>query len=321
MTARERITKVLNFEKPQDRLPMIEWATWWDKTYKRWQNDGLDVEFDDMISYFGLDDLKTVRFVGITGEATITDMASYEAISAQLYTDDQIEIGLQELRKLKEAHEKGDFAIRIWLDGFFWFPRSLMGIENHMYAFYDHPELMHRINDDVCKFNQRALEAIFNTINPDMIGFGEDMSYNHGPMLSQDSFDEFLAPYYRRLIPYIKKQGVKVLIDSDGDIMPLIPWLVDIDADGIYPLERQSHVDVAEIRRLYPNLLMLGAYDKLVMSKGEKAMREEFERLLPVMRMGGFIPSVDHQTPPEVSLENYRIYLKLFKEYCEKAVK
>jgi hypothetical protein len=37
------------------------------------------------------------------------------------------------------------------------------------------------------------------------------------------------------------------------------------------------------------------------------------------MRQGGFIPSVDHQTPPGVSLENYRIYLGLLREYCEKA--
>jgi uroporphyrinogen-III decarboxylase len=38
------------------------------------------------------------------------------------------------------------------------------------------------------------------------------------------------------------------------------------------------------------------------------------------MRSGGYVPSVDHQTPPEVSLENYKTYVKLFKEYCNKAV-
>ncbi|MCY2924669.1 MAG: hypothetical protein NT031_04400 [Planctomycetota bacterium] len=57
------------------------------------------------------------------------------------------------------------------------------------------------------------------------------------------------------------------------------------------------------------------------MPKGEAAMRGEFERLLPVMRSGGFVPSVDHQTPPGVSLENYRIYIRLFQEYCRKAAR
>ena len=44
-------------------------------------------------------------------------------------------------------------------------------------------------------------------------------------------------------------------------------------------------------------------------------MRAEFERLLPMMRAGGFIPSVDHQTPPGVSLDQYRSYLRLLDEY------
>jgi hypothetical protein len=44
-------------------------------------------------------------------------------------------------------------------------------------------------------------------------------------------------------------------------------------------------------------------------------MRKEFERLYPSMLTGKFIPSVDHQTPPDVSLDTYKIYVKLLKEY------
>ena len=53
----------------------------------------------------------------------------------------------------------------------------------------------------------------------------------------------------------------------------------------------------------------------MVMPHGEKAMSNEFERLAPLMKTGAFIPSVDHQTPPGVSLEHYRIYRKLLDEY------
>lgn len=51
------------------------------------------------------------------------------------------------------------------------------------------------------------------------------------------------------------------------------------------------------------------------MVEGEEAMRNEFERLLPAMKNGGFIPSVDHQVPPSVSLEQYQCYIKLLQEY------
>ena len=49
-------------------------------------------------------------------------------------------------------------------------------------------------------------------------------------------------------------------------------------------------------------------------------MRKEFERLLPVMARGGYIPGVDHQTPPEVSIANYRLYINLLREYAAKAI-
>ena len=119
----------------------------------------------------------------------------------------------------------------------------------------------------------------------------------------------------------IQEHGIKVLIDSDGNIHEMIPWLIEAGFDGIYPLERQSGVDINLIREQYPDFLMLGGYDKMVMSKGEAQMRAEFERILPVMKSGGYIASVDHQTPPEVTLENYKIYVRLFKEYSEKAAK
>ncbi|MFH1007465.1 MAG: uroporphyrinogen decarboxylase family protein [Candidatus Latescibacterota bacterium] len=206
------------------------------------------------------------------------------------------------------------------LDGFFWFPRELFGIEGHFFAFYDCPQLMHRINSELADFNIRAIEALFPIFKPDMVGIGEDMFYNHGPMLSYEIFREFLLPYYKRVIPYIKQQGVKVLIDSDGDITTMIPWMEEAGIEGAYPLERQAGVDIVKIREEYPAFLMMGGYDKMVMPHGEKAMRAEFERILPVMKSGGYIPSVDHQTPPGVSLENYKIYVRLFREYCERTV-
>jgi uroporphyrinogen-III decarboxylase len=76
---------------------------------------------------------------------------------------------------------------------------------------------------------------------------------------------------------------------------------------------------MAKMRELYPDMLFIGHYDKMVMPNGEAAMHAEFERLLSIAAQGGFIISCDHQTPPGVSLENYHIYLNLFEEYAVKA--
>ena len=105
------------------------------------------------------------------------------------------------------------------------------------------------------------------------------------------------------------------IVDTDGDVTRLVPWLLDNGVEGVLPLERQAGVDGMFLRNQFPNLRMIGHYNKMVMPHGEDAMRAEFERLGPLMQSGGFIPSVDHQTPPGVSLENYRIYLRLLNEY------
>ena len=93
--------------------------------------------------------------------------------------------------------------------------------------------------------------------------------------------------------------------------------MLEVGVEGFLPLERMAGVDVAQLRRDYPELRMVGAFDKTIMHLGEARMRQEFERLLPVVRSGGYIPSVDHQTPPEVSLEDYWLYRRLMDEYTE----
>jgi hypothetical protein len=134
-------------------------------------------------------------------------------------------------------------------------------------------------------------------------------------------FDEFLAPYYRQLVPRIGEMGSIVTVDSDGQVEPLVPWLLEAGLDGTDPLERQAGVDIARLREKFPKLVMIGGFDKMTMPKGREAMRMEFKRLLPVMASGRFFPGCDHQTPPGVSLDQYRIYLELFREYAARAVK
>ena len=63
----------------------------------------------------------------------------------------------------------------------------------------------------------------------------------------------------------------------------------------------------------------IGHFDKMTMDKGEAAMRAEFERLLPTASGGGFLISCDHQTPPGVSYQNYKTYVRLFDEYAKQA--
>ena len=301
------------------RLPRIEWAAWWDQTLRRWESEGLpSMDWDASLRHFDLDIMRNL--FADPGAEPIQDEAGYERLRPRLFPREAVDRAVREAQRLAPAHERGEFTVRFILNGFFWYPRRLFGIEGHLLAFYDHPQLMHRINQDLLAFNLEAVERVCQYIQPDLLSLMEDMSYNHGPMLSQGCFEEFLRPYYLELSKALRARGVPFFVDTDGLVDRLVPWLLDCGVEGLLPLERQSGVDVNALRAQNPGLRMLGGFDKMVMDKGEAAMRAEFERLLPLMRAGGFVPSVDHQTPPGVGLEDYKLYIRLLHEYTEGAL-
>ncbi|HOX60109.1 MAG TPA: uroporphyrinogen decarboxylase family protein, partial [Verrucomicrobiota bacterium] len=246
-------------------------------------------------------------------EGIVANMDDYRRIRPQLFPSHDAAIA--GMSAWAERQRLGRAVVWCTLEGFFWFPRTLMGFEKLMYAFADQPELLHEINRDLLAFNFSLLDKILKVCVPTFITIAEDMSYNHGPMVSKQTFEEAVAPYYRQLVPRLLERNIMPFIDTDGDITLLVPWFAELGVDGFLPLERQAGVDGMRLRQRYPRLRMIGHFDKMTMNRGEAAMRGEFERLVPLMKTGGFIPSVDHQTPPGVSLNEYRVYLRLLKEY------
>lgn len=322
----ERFRAVMNFQ-PVDRLPRWEWAMWWDETIARWHGEGLprDLKFSqvfDIARWFGLDPYQQFWFstTDPTIEATqhhvegiVANMDDYLRIQPQLFPDHSASI--ETMRAWAERQSRGEAVVWATIEGFFWFPRTLMGFEKLMFAFADQPELLHQINHDLLEFNFRLLDQFLPLCVPTFMTIAEDMSYNHGPMISQRTFEAFIAPYYRELVPRLQERGIPLFVDTDGDVTKMVPWLEAVGARGVLPLERQARVDGMKLREKFPRFLLIGHYDKMVMNQGDAAMRAEFERLRPLMKAGGFIPSVDHQTPPGVSLDQYRSYLRLLEEY------
>ena len=328
MNTRERFHAVMAFE-PFDRLPLLEWAGWWNQTIDRWHGEGLPVELTDRYAicrHFGLDVYKQDWFAvagpdcpnpASHGAGIIESTADYEGILPHLYPPqpvDAVKWGI-----LAEEQARGDVVLWFSVDGFFWYARRLLGIERHLYAFYDQPELMHRINSDLADWLVTVIEQVCAVCTPDFMTFAEDMSYNYGAMLSKDLFDEFMRPYYDRVIPCLQQHGVIPIIDSDGDITVPAHWFAEAGLEGILPLERQAGVDIGRLRSDHPRMKFIGHFDKMTMNQGEASMRQEFERVLPTAARGGFLPSCDHQTPPGVPYDDYRVYLDLFREYAEKA--
>lgn len=222
--------------------------------------------------------------------------------------------------QFKEAHEAGDFSIRFRISGFFWTPRQLFGIEEHMFAFFDMPEVIKDMNQFIVDIYIKYLGKIFDIIKPEVILLEEDLSGSNGPMLSPATFDEFVGDYYKMLFPFLKSKGVKnIFVDTDGDFNKLIPNFIEAGIDGFLPMDVNAGMDIVEVRKKYPKLKFIGAYNKLEIEKGKEAINKEFERILPVIRQGGYVPGADHQVTPDTSLENYKYYITKLKKVMVQA--
>lgn len=318
-TNRERFLAVMIDGDVSKGLPIIEWAGWWNLTYDNWIRQGAP-QNTDLGKWYGLDEhhqiwLGANRSKGIP----IKSEADYDSIRSELYPEPKFDpAGMEHRRKRQES---GDAFLWLTLEGPFWYPRTLFGITNHFYAFYDNPDLMKRINMDLAEFNIKIIEEMCKYYTPEFMTFAEDMSYNHGPMISYDMMDEFMGPFYERVIPELTKRGIIPMIDSDGDIEPLIAWFEKVGLQGILPLERMAGVDVCRIRKNHPKWRMIGGFDKTVMHLGEDAIRKEFQRIKPAVLGGYYIPSCDHQTPPAVSIEDYKLYVRLLRGFSEEVAK
>ena len=313
-----------------DRCPVIEWAPWWNLTVERWRDEGLPEELracEDIQEHFGLERFIST-YVGYTTQATpkvrgeglgiMDDEKDWAQIRKTLFPPVESLISDARFKYLEDAHKKGNAILRLEVEGFFWYPRTMFGIENHLFSFYDYPELYKEMCEEYSDWLVKLCHYAFRRFNFDLMTFAEDMSYNQGPMLSKECFDEFLAPFYKKVIPIAHEYGIPVFIDSDGDITQAVDWYAEVGADGMFPLERKAGVDVSTYLDKQPQMAFIGHFDKMCMKDGKEAMRKEFERILPSMQKGKVIVSVDHQTPPDVSIENYREYVKLLYEYCEK---
>ncbi len=217
----------------------------------------------------------------------------------------------------KAMREQAEIPVCTHMDGFFAYPRELMGIENTLMMFYDDPGLMKDIINDRVDFYMDLYEKAIKDTKPDFAFIWEDMCFKNGPLVSPAIFREFMLPAYRELTSYLGDMGVeKVIVDSDGDVMKLIPLWLEGGVSGLLPFEVKSGMDVVKIGEEFPELIIFGGIDKHHIAKGHDAIDFELNRILPAMiKRGGYFVSLDHWVPPEISLSDFNYYADKVKTF------
>ena len=221
-----------------------------------------------------------------------------------------------------ECAKKGMFVGQMVIGGYMYL-RSLMGPEGVLYMFYDDPKLIHACMEQRLYLADNIIARHQQHLTFDELFIGEDICYNHGPLISPDMIREFLLPYYQQLLTNMRRRQLDknrhlgFQVDTDGFCDPVIDLYRELGMTHMSPFEVASDCDVIRTGQQYPDLRISGGVDKRVLAQGPEAIDRMIDRIFPVMqKRGGFLPTCDHGVPEEVSLKNYLHFRKRCLEFA-----
>jgi uroporphyrinogen decarboxylase len=138
---------------------------------------------------------------------------------------------------------------------------SHLGLEVFSYYLCDCEDVivsLIEINTDYACRWAKALPAD----NPfTMVFLGEDIAYNHGPMVSPVWLRKHYFPKLKRVIDAYHERGIKVMFHSDGDLNPIMDDLVEAEIDVLNPIEIAAGMDLRYLHKRYPKLIYAGGID------------------------------------------------------------
>jgi len=216
----------------------------------------------------------------------------------------------------KARDERGALVIG-GIPGAYDMPRELMGEELACLAAYDQPELLHDMLQTFSDTAYGVYSRISEKLPLDQLSVHEDFAGRSGPLVGPDFITTYFKPYYRRIWDMLASRNAQIFQqDTDGNINPVIPALLDTGLTCIYPMEPAAGMDIVALRKQYgTRLAMVGGIDKHVLRKTKADIRRELEyKMQPLMREGGAIFGLDHRIPNGTPLENYRYYVRTARE-------
>lgn len=199
--------------------------------------------------------------------------------------------------------------------------RQWMGTVGISKAFFRQPRLVHDMLDFITDFIVETVKKAIRDVHADYFNFFEDFAHKGGPHISPRLFKEFFLPRYRRITKFLRGNGIDIIwLDSDGDVRVLIPLLLEAGITCLWPLEIASGMEPEKIREEYGHQLALsGGVDKRALFGNKKSIERELSKIPELIADGGYIPTIDHSVPPEVSYKNWLYYLEYKMNLMEQA--
>lgn len=144
--------------------------------------------------------------------------------------------------------DDGKYRLGNWWFCYFERLWSLRGMENALTDFYLYPDEVHRLFDHLTDFYCTAMERAKSELNVDGVFTSDDIGTQTSPFFSNDIFEEFFKPYYKRLFDKAHSLGIHFWLHSCGNIESFIPHFIEIGLDVLHPIQKHtmSEIDIAK---------------------------------------------------------------------------
>lgn len=212
----------------------------------------------------------------------------------------------------------GELAVGAVVEGPFtrsWFP---MGFQSYVKTLYTSPGSIRKLVDKVTDYFIEQ-GKIFIDLGVDVIWMPDDLAMVDGPFLSPESFRKHIFPQMKKMVSTFRKRGVKVLLHTDGQIMPIIKDIIQMGFDGIHPVERKAGMNLKELKKKYGDeLTFIGNINaKTVLQEGPTEMiKEQVQECLEIAAPGGgYILASDHSIHQGIPSANAQFMFKTAKHH------
>jgi uroporphyrinogen decarboxylase len=128
-----------------------------------------------------------------------------------------------------------------------------MGMENFFRRIYENPEFVKILIENSTEW-VIALVKEANHEDVDFILLGDDVADNSRPFISPKMFREFLLPEYKKIV---ESSDVPIIWHSDGNVIPLIPMIIEAGFAGIHSLEPKANIDLQIVKKEFGDKLVL----------------------------------------------------------------
>lgn len=187
-----------------------------------------------------------------------------------------------------------------------------IGLEMFSYLWADDPELILRWMKLLGESTRRYIDLVANRDNCSLAMIYSDVAYKERLMFSPALMRELgFFDDVATICADCHAKGLQVVFHSDGYIMDIMPDLIAAGIDGLNPIEKAAGMDIYELRRKYPELILVGGVDvtHLLPFGTPDEVRRETRRIIDeVGAEGRLLIGSSTEMEPNVPLANYMAF-------------